>query len=318
MKKSVMVILLLLIVACVPQQKKEETPQPGDFRTGTQGLAMDFLPNMPPAITYDKSDINIMLQVENKGTSEILPAGLTLFLSGFDYKIIQIANLNLGQKITSTKLDARSQFVTRGGIDALTWTGKIEDLSLMNVDKYNPLILATACYQYDTIANAQVCIDPNPFTSTNIQKVCTPAAVTLGSQGAPIAVTSVQVETQPQKTRFTINIQNVGGGTVFKDTAMVTCNPYSKGLSFGEVDLVKLVEVKASDKDLTAGCKGATNNYVRLTNGAGQIFCEFTPSSDQAFITPLTIKLTYGYRQSIAKPIEIRSTGKTEPPRELY
>jgi hypothetical protein len=179
------------------------------------------------------------------------------------------------------------------------------------IDKYTPTVLATACYNYETIASAQVCIDPNPFAPTSVQRVCLPTTVSPGSQGAPIAVTTVGVDASPGKTRFTIQISNVGGGDVFKfgPQYMDSCSPYNPGLGYDEIDYVQVGEVSVADVSIRETCKplDIRDGHIRLTNGQATLFCEFVGMREQSpYVTPLNIILRYGYRQSIARPIEIR------------
>ena len=85
-----------------------------------------------------------------------------------------------------------------------------------------------------------------------------------GTQGAPIAVTSVDVDAAPRVTRLRIQISNVGGGTVFKSGGdyLSKCSPYhSAGLRYNDVDYVTL----------SKGYKpGGVNSDYRLTSDAKQ------------------------------------------------
>jgi len=261
---------------------------------------MNFVANLPPPRLYDNQPLDVLIQVENRGTSDISDA--MLYLSGFDPAIV--TGISSGQRIPL--LEGRGPFMPRGAIDAISFKGRISSLAGQRIDKYTPTILATACYSYETVATAQVCIDPNPFAATRQQKVCTPAPVGMGSQGAPVAVTNVEVEPAPGKTRFRIGIQIVGGGSVFKRQAMSKCSPYSAGLGFDDVDYVEVVDVSVSGVSIE--CRPVDQGLLRLTNGQGQLFCETTRLTQQtAYLTPLNIILRYGYQQSMVIPIEIRA-----------
>ncbi len=307
MKKSVLVILLIIMLFGCQGTTSGQPKQPQEFRSGTTGLLMQYVNNLPPARLFDRDQVNIMIQVENQGTSPLGSTTDRIYLSGFDPTIIT------GIDTTGTPiptLEPRSAFVTQGGRDAVSWKGQIRSLTDKRVDKYSPLLLATACYTYETTGTAQVCLDPNPYQSTSQQKVCIPTAVGLGSQGAPIAITSVDVQSQPAKTRFVISVTNSGGGTVFKygPQYINKCSPYSQGLAFDEVDFVHLADITILGRSIKSGCKGLDKDgHLRLTNGQAQLFCEVDLNEQSAFLSPLTITLRYGYRQSIAKPIEIRA-----------
>lgn len=307
MKKSVLLLLLVVIVACAPTQN--DGAQPADFRYGSEGLYMSFVSNLPPPRLLDSEPFNVMLMVENRGTANVGRSDGDIFLSGFDSKIIALST----DRQSLPELEGRGPFIPKGGFNTVQFSGTIARLSSYRIDKYQPTILATACYKYETVASAQVCIDPNPFSATSVPKVCTPGTVSLGSQGAPIAVTSVEVEPSPTKTRFRINIQNVGGGDVFMPDNLAKCSPYSSpGLGFNEVDFVRVDEVMIAGTTLKTSCKPIDGmGALRLTGGSASLFCEFDVASmraQSAYLSPLNVILKYGYRQSIYMPIEIRPT----------
>lgn len=302
MKKSV-ILLLIVLIGCATTTTKEGA-QPADFRYGTEGLSMFFVPNLPPPRLFGGEPFNAMIQIENKGTTDLQPGSLFIYLSGFDPTIIT-GLYQTGQDLKEV-LRGRGPYITKGDISAVNFNGRIAALP---VDKYQPTIMATACYEYATTAGAQVCIDPNPYAPTSMQKVCTPGVVSLGSQGAPVAVTNVEVSPSPGVTRFKIDISNVGGSTVFKPGKLVECSPYGTGLTFNDVDFVQVLDVKVSGVPIKNKCRPLDNDFIRLTNGVASLFCELPKESmrgEAAYLTPLNIVLKYGYRQSISTSVEIR------------
>ncbi|VVB81833.1 Uncharacterised protein [uncultured archaeon] len=303
MKKSVFVLVFLMaLFAC--STTKTTQPPTGEFRYGTEGLSMSFVANMPPARVYDNSPFIVTLLVENKGTSPVSNAYSRFYLSGFDQNIISGISTQ-GTSVTGDVLRGRDQYMPKGDVDTITFTGQIP---VLTIEKYQPVILATACYAYSTVANPAVCLDPNPYGATSVQKVCTPGAVSLGSEGAPVAVTSVNVEPSPGTTRFTINVQNVGGGDVFDPAVLSSCSPYGPGLAFNQIDIVHLYDVSVGGISIKNSCRPLdANGNIRLANGAGAVYCEVSGLKGQnAYITPLSVELSYGYRQGISKSVEIR------------
>jgi hypothetical protein len=182
----------------------------------------------------------------------------------------------------------------------------------IGVDKYTAPLQATICYLYETVGSQNVCIDPDPFSITETRKVCTPSAVGYGSQGAPVAITSVNVDASPRVTRFMISIANVGGGTVFAPGPMTLqrCSPYSSSpLEYNEVNHVMVRRVEIAGRSIISSCKPA-GNLLRLDpSGQGQLFCEFRPpAGGSAYTTPLTIELEYGYKTSVIRNLDIIQT----------
>jgi hypothetical protein len=311
MRKTIIITLLILAVftsACtgIVQQGKE-TDLMTNYRTGSQGLVLRFVPNLPPARLFDTEPFNALIEVENKGSYTVGGASDRIYLSGFDPSIIT-GILEWGAEIPSVQ--GRTQFVTQGGMDVASFKGTIAPLGSRNIDKYPVRLLATACYGYETIATAPICIDPNPYAPITRPKICTPTAVGLGGgQGGPVAVTNVEVEPSPDRTRFKIHIQNVGGGEVFRSGGnnLEKCSPFTEGLAFDEIDYVELRDVQVAGVSVKPTCKPLDNNHIRLTNGQGQVFCELMTRGEDAYTTPMSITLEYGYRTSIFKDLEIVS-----------
>lgn len=307
MKKSVLAVvtLCLFLVACQGFGGAKTTQEPQNFRFGTEGLSMSFMPNLPPPRVFENNPLTVMLRVENRGTFSLRQGDAQIYLSGFDNRIIT-GIPGTGKSVPP--LEGRSQYVPQGGFDVVSFDATISSLTGLRVDKYEPILLATACYKYETQASGQICIDPNPFAPSRTQKVCTPGIVSLGSQGAPIAVSAVGVEPNPGRTRFAISIQNVGGGTVFLQKDMSKCSPSSGGLGYTELDVVELVDVTVSGTSIKQSCRPVNNNNVRLVNGQATIYCELPTQGNQAYVSAINVYLRYGYSQTASTRIEIRPT----------
>jgi len=326
--------VLILISAC-SKGKSSTTKTLEELRVGTEGLAMSFLPNNPPErIHVEKgadSELNrfdVVLEVRNKGASpqpgegtgggEFFGINGKIYLSGYDTNILDffdpkppIADLN-----TKT-LEGKTTINPNGGLDFATFKGRVNADNL-NVEKYEPVIQATACYVYSTIANPSVCIDPNPYSTIKEKKVCEVKDTALSNQGAPVAVTAVNEEAFATKTQFRITIKNVGNGDVLKTYALSEdkCNPFGDvKLQREDVDKVYLLYARIGNKPLQCspfvdGQVKAQVGFIKLINGEGSIICEFPRSeyslSKTAYISPLEIELRYIYRNTIEKKIQIK------------
>jgi len=309
MRKTIIITLLIitfLISACTGTvQQTPETSIITQYRTGTQGLSMSFAQNLPPARLFDTEPFSALIEVTNRGAYNVGGPGDRVYLSGFDPSIIT-GILEWGQEIPY--LQGKTQYVTQGGVDVVGFQGNIAPLRPRNIDEYPVRLLATACYAYETVATTPVCIDPNPYAPTTRPKICTPATAGLGGgQGGPIAVTSIEVEPSPDRTRFKIHIQNVGGGEVFRSGTnyLDKCSPFTEGLAFDEIDYVELRDVQVAGTSIKPTCKPLDNNHIRLTNGQGQVYCELMTRGEDAYTTPMSVILDYGYRTSIFKDMKI-------------
>ena len=308
MKKSGVILLcMLFFTACAQltsQQKKEDLGI-NEFRVGNEGLRAVFVTNLPPDRIFGGENLDVTLQIENKGTSPVIGENSRIYLSGFDPSIITGVPTT---GIQLPKIHPRDQFTSQGSIEHISFQGKTISLENKGIDKYPARLQATLCYGYETIASANVCLDPNPFSATIRQKVCTPASVGLGGgQGAPIAVTMVEIDPALGKTRFRIKVQNVGGGEVFRPSALDKCSPFStEGLRFNDVDYIKVRSIRMQDKDIKPSCNPMTEQHLRLTNNAGTLFCEITGLvGTAAYISPLIIELEYGYRTTFLKSVDL-------------
>lgn len=308
MKKILpLLILAIIITSCGPIQKDKEQVITTQYRTGTQGLSLSFAPNLPPNRLFDTEQFSTVIEIENRGAYPVGGPGDRIYLSGFDTSIIT-GILQYGEKIQL--IEGKTPFVTQGGIDSVGFRGTIAPLRPRNIDKYPVRLLATACYEYQTIAAAAICIDPNPYAATTQAKTCTAGPVSLGGgQGAPIAVTQVEVDPSPGRTRLKIHIQNSGTGEVFRSGAdyLQRCSPFTPPLQFDEIDYVELRDVTVGGISIKPTCKPLDNNHIRLTNKKGQAYCEMMTRGQNTYSTPIVITLAYGYRNSIYKDIEIVS-----------
>lgn len=301
MKKLLIVLLLLLVLAC----KQGGTSQPStNFRTGTQGIVFNFVPNQPPSRVYDDEKFSVLLQVENRGAYDVGRLLDKIYLSGFDHRIISPENGINGQKIPN--LEGRSVDKNVPTRDFVEFRMNVNPLS---VTRYPFRMMATACYGYRTIMETTTCIDPNPFSISQRKKLCVPQNKNLGGQGGPVAVSSLTVEPRKGKTTYKFQVNNVGGGEVFKKEFMNLCSPYSDNeLSFNELNFVQVTDIVIVGRgSIKQNCKGlVSNDYLRLQNGVGSFTCtlDTTDAKSEEFWT-IRVTLDYGYRSVIFKDMEL-------------
>lgn len=304
-KKMIVVyclILLVFVVGCTPKQP--ENPQDVAavtrfVRSGSLGLDMRFVQNFPPNQIYDTTNLPVLLELRNLGTFDLAGNKCFIQLSGFDQSIIR--GMNVRQ--LCGELPGKSVYSLEGGFGTIDFNSGNMILPA-DVDMYKPNIVATVCYEYQTIASPQVCVDPQFYDLVATQKACQVRDFGVsGGQGAPVAVTYVNVDMMSNKAVFAIDIANVGGGRVVSPRAGIDRCPV--GLKYDEFDQVRFrVElsggrlVQCSPKDF----------MVRLVNNKGKIVCTFDIGNTQAFETPLRVELDYNYVQTVSKTVEIVRT----------
>ncbi|MBI4438529.1 hypothetical protein HY640_01195 [Candidatus Woesearchaeota archaeon] len=302
MRVDLLFLVALLVVLAGCSGGSSDPGAGGDkFKSGTKGLGLAFMPGVPPDRFLGEGRFGVAVQVRNLGTSDIEQGQGTVFISGFDPGIIT----GMETSADVGRLSGRSSFTPEGELNVVEFEGVV---SLQEgVDAYRPVLLATACYSYQTWAVPVVCVDSD--SSSTGQEVCSSKDVSLsGGQGAPVAVTKVQLSPSSEKLRFVIDVSNVGGGAVFSEQAMERCSPYSEGLSFRDIDLVRLESVEVAGRDITGSCKPLTDGHIKLINGKRSIFCELGVEDlgeRPAFNSPMNVRLKYGYRDSVQKKVEL-------------
>ena len=305
-------LLLILVSGCQTNLGKQNSK---DTSTGTEGITINFLPNNPQDkyIVSDEQEepISIILELRNKGSyprdNDIneLSRG-QVYISGFDDNIIHMEEA--GKRLDRQFLEGRSSINPEGGFDTKEFKGSIYTSGIV-IEKYEPTILATLCYPYATKASPSVCIDPFPFDEKQ-KKVCKVGSQTLASQGAPIAITSIDEEASSTKIQFKINLKNAGAGDIIKTDSLDRCNPVGgQALERKDFDRIELVKADAGISTLTCGPFTDGNGIIRMNNGQGFIICSLDKESYQdtksAYTTPLNLEFRYGYRTTASKPIKI-------------
>ena len=332
LKKNIFFMLfltaLILISGCTG--KKDASKLTENARVGSDGIVVSFVSNSPPPILHVEQDadnvFSVVLQLNNKGAfpqpdegqNGLAPQLGKLYLSGYDTKIIVFKEKNSNDRysdLAKKTLEGKSTINPNGGIDFAIFEGRIMSENL-NVEKYEPTLLATACYDYNTIASPQVCIDPDPYSTVSTKKACSINDISMSNQGAPIAVTGINEEALATKTQFRITIKNVGGGDAIKYTSIDKCDPFGNvKLDREDIDKVFLAEATIGKSQLQCspfaeGNAKDTTGFVRLVNGVGSIICELKKEdyaqTNSAYTTPFKVQLSYIYKITAQRQISIK------------
>ena len=319
-------MLLILISGC--SGKKDVKKSLEEIRTGTEGISVSFLPNNPPATIHaadTDTAFDVVLELKNRGAypqpDEPKEQQVKVYLSGFDSSILKLDVTQEDINRLTTSLEGKSNVNIIGGTDIVTFKGKVT-VDNLKVEKYEPTLLATVCYQYFTTAGPSVCIDPDPYSTLSQKKVCEVNDISLSDQGAPIAVTRIDEEAFQDKTQFKISIKNVGNGDVIKKESITDkCDPLATAankIGRDDVDKVSLEGVTIGDIELDCspfadGSVKSKKGTMRIINGEAYIVCELNKadyeayrSSRTSFTTPLKIKLEYGYRTTAQRSLQIK------------
>lgn len=299
---------------------------------GTGGLIVSFEENSPPEVFPEERVLPVRMVIRNTGAHTV-PYNRTLVLFGANpyHLITRINPLPLGmadpgaseiqgKSIAYPQGELRTYPVPDGfSFETKRITGQFESPKTQ--------LVANVCYAYATTLSTTVCIDTTPYDENVRAQPCEMESLQFtGGQGAPIAVTGVDVEAFPvvdrllgmQSTQphFTIHIKNLGNGHLMgPDTLPIESACLSRNVPQGHSGAVR---VKAYLLSAELEC---SNDLVRVTEEGAEVRCtvsrnelgEEIYSSAQNFQTVLTVNLTYYYKTSAVADIEIIRNAGNDP-----
>ena len=172
------------------------------------------------------------------------------------------------------------------------------------------------CFAYTTFASPMICIDPNPFSGDRFRTCQPDRVISMGTQGGPIAVTSVHQRNTGSSVILDFTIRNVGNGNVWELGSLERCSPYYPGTSLGGnfKDIVYVGYVVLENVHLDC-----TQRTIRLNNGEGRFTCTYNYANilpDAGTVrdvgireSALRMELWYGYETVRSYPLTVRRLG---------
>lgn len=323
-KKILFFLFLLFLSACTLQgtQKTREI----DVRVGFNGLAIEFSKNTPPAKVFEKDPFPVILKVRNSGAYSIAKdkALLSLGIEKDYTKILQLQTTDNVKKVQSENeasamfgINGKSQINPIGDLEVISY-----NLQAGNVDPqseaHSSTVIATLCYPYETTLSTTVCIDTDVSNTRPGKKVCKMQDLSFSNgQGAPVAITKIEVNMLPAeispenqisviRPQFLIYIENKDKGSVIKaglekdyctktNVLHENLNKVYVTASLGGKEL----DCRTIKKDF----KEERDNYVKLLDKKALARCVMKGGdikrTEDNYLTPLKVTLTYGYTQSI-------------------
>ena len=344
-----LIILLLLFVlsACSPG------PTSNVF-TGTQGLELSFVTGFPEREVYELDPLPVAMIIRNQGTYDLVDDQLLVTWSYNPLYIALPESSNSGLLDTMGGLTPQQSTSSLGGTTRPIPQGQILYGRSPNfpegdetyVEEYgllaNPIagtrqaptttITAVACYEYETLLAREVCVDVDSFLRTGREQACTGRDLNTGTQGAPIAFTSIEVRAHPitagagfqggVRPEFLVHVRNVGQGAVIappQESLTSACS--LQDLSPEESGAVR---VEGSIFNLPLSCNPGV---VRLREGQGVTRCSIPEEHldnpalaiQQNVIAVMELRASYVYRDSLSADVTIKrnpaalDTGFTRP-----
>ena len=296
----------------------------GDFNpevhTGSEGLRVEILQNTPPDEIYEDEQFKVVAKLINKGAYEINNG---------------IVSLTYEKEFVDLLSERKKTFSLKGKDVYNMWDDEelaVFDLRTKLLDKmsemHTSLLLLTNCYDYETIASFQVCIDTNIYGIRPAGgEVCTVKDLTSSGQGGPLVITKVEEDISGGEyiiPHFKIYVQNRGNGEVIRyGKKEEACS--SVGIIGDDYNVIDLVEVELSSYKLSRGDIKCSPDTIKLKDREVMIRCyldkNVIKNTDPSFVTSLKIHLRYSYTRTESILLDIlndESKEKEESEEKIY
>jgi len=339
-KLVIFLISLIIITACTKGSSSSKPTKDIDVRVGFNGLVMEFLKNTPPLKIFEYDTFPVIIKVKNNGAYTIQKEEVALLSLGIekDYtKALQLQESGNVRKwrdlnnIASFNIEGKSNINVKGEEEVISYSlqaGNIDPQS----EAHSSTVNAVLCYPYKTELDTGVCIDPDISSIRPGKKVCKVQDLVFSNgQGAPVSITKIEVSMLPSideqgqesKTiipQFLLFIENKGQGTVIsKDKVKDFCTQSAtlhKDLNIVNIKAElsgKQLDCRKSKKDAELKEIRIEDAFVKLKDKKELTRCtlvEGLSATQDAYLSPLNIELTYGYTQSISANYFIQKTAR--------
>ena len=321
-------IILLFIAGCINPNPKGTITTSGLYK-GTKGLEMSFVKNAPPSRVFasvedSKNQFKVIVNIKNKGAYNIgfdengkesnENKGIYVLTPESGY--VDIVDLDEQLNVESAGFNVRGRSLSNDIGDEVNIHSTLTARELSSLSALqSSSIFATICYQYQTKVSTSVCVDPDIYDLGPVKQACDGKDLSFsGGQGAPVAVTNVEVRMAPEgesvNPQFFIHVENKGNGEIVrKEKYKTACDSKISP----ENDYFNVVNIEAKLSGKTLDCQQGDNveKIVILDGKKGIIKCSSgnLDSENNAYLAPLSIVLDYGYTRTISKDFKIEKPG---------
>lgn len=296
------------------KEKQSDFPSMEEYRKGTGALAIDFgglIKEVP-----ENNPFQIPVEVRNEGASDIKEA--YVFINTGEYadalESEDFVKIDVKEAITKEfSFVGRSPENPDGQREIVFLNAQA--LSAGTEDSVSSEIKATACFDYKTIAKADVCIDTEKYKPGRFgARACEVKDISMQSQGAPLAVTKIKtdilyVDKDHIKPYFEITVENKGNGDVFKLDSGQSVKNSCLG-SIGKNYNKAVVEASLTGEEKKLKCSmGQEAKEAYFKEGESIVTCQGDPipTDKPAFLTPLYIEVYYGYVLTESANVKIKN-----------
>lgn len=293
MKKLLIIGICILLIGC-----GSKSPTETNYRTGTQGLTMDFIEGFPNSVVDENEPMPVILHLSNAGAADVNYDNIKIT---FNYDPLYIKGPTSYDFPQEGEFHGRSIYYPDGEDQLIELFDFATNPLVGQREKPETNFYTQLCYDYNTIYVDEVCIDVEQFLRTGRKQTCTANSLTGTSQGGPLAVTSVIVknamvpQTRMIRPSFEVTITNVGQGSVFPAG---TCAGHQTTTG---------ATIKAELLGVPLTC---IPQDLRFINGQAKTKCTVSEQTQLMqpqynFNTPILINLSYSYQENHKFPITI-------------
>ena len=332
----IMVILVIIFAGCTAKPKATVPNK------GTDGLLISFPDNLPPKTVYESRPFPVKFQIHNAGAT---PVQQSRMIITFNWDPLYIKG-GMNPYVPATHSTERRDLAGRSLIYP-EGEKRTYDIPPSNSFEAQAVpgqmmspktsLAASVCYAYNTFMSTDVCIDTDIYDESVRKQPCEAKPITLsGGQGAPIAITGVDVEAVPfitsngysefVKPIFTIHLSDAGNGYLIgpDDLEMKTACLLT-GIPKESLNAVK-VNAHLFSTRLDCGPRPDEDGsgMVRLIDGKADITCTVPErelgqeifAAKQNFKSSLSVNITYLYKTSTTREISLQRVpgGELEEP----
>lgn len=212
-KKTFLILILIITMLAIQGCGGQRGMVP--IFVGTEGIKIEFINNAPPTNMYEHQPINIMIELWNKGAYTPQPNEEIIVNLRYDPIYFDSEN-EQGSLITTdttgrvTNLAGKSEIWPQGQriIEPLKTLRTREILGTREMPTTNMEV--TACYPYKTFLSESICLDTDIYQIESSPLCRNKGVFTYSSQGAPIAITKLEVDIIPVGY---VDLSSIPGGT---------------------------------------------------------------------------------------------------------
>lgn len=301
-------IVLLALLACT---KDDETQVVKPFIGGTDGVIVDFSPDLRKEVYDGGGDsFNVGVKLHNKGETLVSKDNVVVKLSGFKPSDLGKQDEEMTKK-TSEDVESYRKGQKDEVIPSQPVFVEFTDLKYLSQITGSSLpfpLRADVCYKYATKAISKLCYRQsimNPATG-GICEINEDKAIT--NSGSPLQIQNFKEFSKgSDKISFTFDIKHVGNGLVFS-TESGRCE-LSKEKNKVYVSIDTGID-GLSCPPLTTKSGTSVEGTVQLFEGSKQIQCTQTVTDKRDYEKIVNLKVDFDYSDSKTTEITVKHSAE--------